>query len=269
METLRDHSPSQERHHRRHRNDHARHERHGENGGSSRHSPSPSLDPQRERRSDRSRDYSSPSSSSSSRRRQHSSNNFDEPHSSGRSSPAAPQNQQLMHDQEVEQEQSHIAELEMHPEESQQQPPLAVENRSSLDLVNSTSIAQPTDLIPSEARATSESTPTPLLSSTLQIEKHKSKRDSQEQHRKTEAKEDAKIQELKATILELERQEQEIIKSIRGEGSPNEIIDQRIRLLHEYNEIKDVGQIILGKCAEIEGTTIKSQYEKYGLDTDD
>lgn len=33
----------------------------------------------------------------------------------------------------------------------------------------------------------------------------------------------------------------------RGEGSAKDIINQHIQKLHEYNEIKDVGQVILGK----------------------
>ncbi|KAF9354735.1 swi5-like zinc finger protein [Mortierella sp. AD094] len=84
-----------------------------------------------------------------------------------------------------------------------------------------------------------------------------------------QAKEDAQIEELKATILDLQRQEREIIQSIRGEGTPNEIIGRHIKQLHRYNEIKDAGQIILGKCAELDGSTIKKQYELYGLDLED
>ncbi|KAI1314776.1 swi5-like zinc finger protein [Mortierella claussenii] len=95
------------------------------------------------------------------------------------------------------------------------------------------------------------------------------KRGSQERHEASKANEDTKIEELKATILDLQRQEQEIIQSIRGEGTPTEIIDRHIKDLRRYNEIKDVGQIILGKCAELEGTTIKKQYEIFGLDTED
>ncbi|KAG0002949.1 hypothetical protein BGZ79_002008 [Entomortierella chlamydospora] len=62
-----------------------------------------------------------------------------------------------------------------------------------------------------------------------------------------QTKEDAQIEELKAAILELQRQEREIIQSIRGEGTPSEIISRHIKQLHRYNEIKDAGQIILGK----------------------
>ncbi|KAK3827091.1 MAG: DNA repair protein [Linnemannia elongata] len=85
----------------------------------------------------------------------------------------------------------------------------------------------------------------------------------------TRAKEDAKIEELKKTIADLQQQEQDIIRSLRGMGTPSEMISRHIHQLHEYNEIKDVGQVILGKCAELEGTTIKTQYENFGLDMDD
>ncbi|KAG0306810.1 swi5-like zinc finger protein [Dissophora globulifera] len=100
-------------------------------------------------------------------------------------------------------------------------------------------------------------------------ERQQSKRDSREQHAQLMAKEEAKIGELKATILDLERQEQEIISAIRGGGTPGEIIDKHIKQLHRYNEVKDAGQIILGKVAELEGTTIKKQYEVFGLDSED
>lgn len=37
----------------------------------------------------------------------------------------------------------------------------------------------------------------------------------------------------------------------RGMGTPSEMISQHIHQLHEYNEIKDVGQVILGKVWRI------------------
>jgi len=39
--------------------------------------------------------------------------------------------------------------------------------------------------------------------------------------------------------------------------------------LHEYNDLKDVAQMVLGKLAEIEGTTTRHLYERYDLDLDD
>ncbi|KAJ3322907.1 hypothetical protein HDV06_002566 [Boothiomyces sp. JEL0866] len=46
-------------------------------------------------------------------------------------------------------------------------------------------------------------------------------------------------------------------------------LKQRIELLHDYNEIKDIGQQLLGICAEKYGTTVKEMYKKYDLDLDD
>ena len=46
-------------------------------------------------------------------------------------------------------------------------------------------------------------------------------------------------------------------------------LQQYIDRLHEYNEIKDVGQLLLGKMAEVQGTTTAALYQQFGLDTDD
>lgn len=39
--------------------------------------------------------------------------------------------------------------------------------------------------------------------------------------------------------------------------------------LHEYNEMKDAGQLLLGKLAEREGTTTAALYGRFGLDSQD
>ncbi|KAF9586355.1 hypothetical protein BGW38_006416 [Lunasporangiospora selenospora] len=59
--------------------------------------------------------------------------------------------------------------------------------------------------------------------------------------------EEFKVDEFKATIQLLEKQEQEIIQSLRGNEHPQTVIDRHIKQLHRYNKIKDVGQTILGK----------------------
>lgn len=46
-------------------------------------------------------------------------------------------------------------------------------------------------------------------------------------------------------------------------------VDHHIRVLHEYNEIKDVVQALMGKCAELEGRTTRDMYDKFGLQLDD
>lgn len=43
------------------------------------------------------------------------------------------------------------------------------------------------------------------------------------------------------------------------------IIDRHIRALHEYNELKDIAQFLLGKLAQLEGVCTKDMYERFGL----
>lgn len=48
-----------------------------------------------------------------------------------------------------------------------------------------------------------------------------------------------------------------------------EELQQHIQKLHEYNEIKDVGQLLIGKLAELNGTTTRAMYQEFGLDLED
>ncbi|RMX53937.1 hypothetical protein pdam_00010722 [Pocillopora damicornis] len=72
------------------------------------------------------------------------------------------------------------------------------------------------------------------------------------------------IETLKAKLEILDKE----IKDLSEEYSEEEL-QQHIQMLHEYNEIKDVGQLLLGKLAEIDGTTTRAKYQEFGLDTDD
>lgn len=49
----------------------------------------------------------------------------------------------------------------------------------------------------------------------------------------------------------------------------NKLCQQRIRQLHAYNEIKDVGQMLIGKIAEAEGCKCKELYPRFGLELTD
>ena len=46
-------------------------------------------------------------------------------------------------------------------------------------------------------------------------------------------------------------------------------LQQYIDHLHEYNEMKDVGQLLLGKLAEVKGTTTAELYRHFQLSLDD
>ncbi|MBZ3889564.1 DNA repair protein SWI5-like protein [Sciurus carolinensis] len=73
------------------------------------------------------------------------------------------------------------------------------------------------------------------------------------------------IQKLKEKKNMLDR---EISQLISGGYSVDEL-EEHISLLHEYNDIKDVGQMLLGKLAMIRGVTSKELYPEFGLDMND
>lgn len=46
-------------------------------------------------------------------------------------------------------------------------------------------------------------------------------------------------------------------------------LDLHVKALHEYNEIKDVGQVLLGKLAESLGMTTSDMYDRFSLNLQD
>ncbi|NXX65478.1 SWI5 protein, partial [Spizella passerina] len=73
------------------------------------------------------------------------------------------------------------------------------------------------------------------------------------------------IKELKQKDLALDQE----IAQLLSEGYSLEELDRHISLLHEYNEIKDAGQMLLGKLAVIRGVTTKQLYPEYDLELSD
>ena len=74
---------------------------------------------------------------------------------------------------------------------------------------------------------------------------------------------DRTVQRIRTELEEIDKE----IAVLSGDYSEDEL-QSHIDALHEYNEIKDVGQILLGKIAEHEGTTTASLYDRFGLDVD-
>ncbi|XP_054853638.1 DNA repair protein SWI5 homolog [Eublepharis macularius] len=73
------------------------------------------------------------------------------------------------------------------------------------------------------------------------------------------------IEELKCKDLALDQE----IAQLVAEGFSLEELDRHIALLHEYNEIKDTGQMLLGRLAVIRGVTTKELYPEFDLDLND
>jgi hypothetical protein len=59
------------------------------------------------------------------------------------------------------------------------------------------------------------------------------------------------------------------IDQLISEGYSVDELDDHISQLHEYNDIKDVGQMLLGKLAVIRGVTTKELYPEFDLDLND
>ncbi|XP_066569229.1 DNA repair protein SWI5 homolog [Amia ocellicauda] len=59
------------------------------------------------------------------------------------------------------------------------------------------------------------------------------------------------------------------ITQLQTEGLCVEELDQHISLLHEYNDIKDTGQMLLGRLAAIRGVTTKDVYRDFSMDLED
>ncbi|XP_056207991.1 LOW QUALITY PROTEIN: DNA repair protein SWI5 homolog [Falco biarmicus] len=68
------------------------------------------------------------------------------------------------------------------------------------------------------------------------------------------------IEELKQKDLALDQETAQFL----SEGYSLEELEQHISCsLHEYNDIKDAGQMLLGKLAVIRGVTTKQLYPEY------
>nr|XP_044986037.1 DNA repair protein SWI5 homolog [Jaculus jaculus] len=59
------------------------------------------------------------------------------------------------------------------------------------------------------------------------------------------------------------------ISQLISEGYNVDELEDHISQLHEYNDIKDIGQMLLGKLAVIRGVTTKELYPEFGLDMND
>ncbi|MCJ1378728.1 hypothetical protein MMC17_001827 [Xylographa soralifera] len=74
----------------------------------------------------------------------------------------------------------------------------------------------------------------------------------------------AKISALSAQIAATQAQIDAIKPQLKS-PSPETTVKQHIALLHTYNEIRDVGQGLLGMVAENRGVRIRDVYGEFGV----
>ncbi|KAL1918203.1 uncharacterized protein VTP21DRAFT_3469 [Calcarisporiella thermophila] len=96
----------------------------------------------------------------------------------------------------------------------------------------------------------------------------KVKSDKQLAEEKEKLKEEIKA--LEQELESLQNKEQQVKAALLDKSDKaNEVVDNHIKQLHEYNDVKDSGQLLIGKCAELEGSTTKEIYARFGLQVDD
>ncbi|KAL3476098.1 Swi5-domain-containing protein [Aspergillus californicus] len=86
----------------------------------------------------------------------------------------------------------------------------------------------------------------------------------------SESQRDKKLETLRTSIKDLESQAAEIesqVVEIRAKlkNDPSETVKRHIRLLHEYNEIKDVGQGLMGLIADARGVRQVDVQKEFGV----
>uniref|UniRef100_A0A8C6U9W3 DNA repair protein SWI5 homolog n=1 Tax=Neogobius melanostomus TaxID=47308 RepID=A0A8C6U9W3_9GOBI len=77
---------------------------------------------------------------------------------------------------------------------------------------------------------------------------------------------------LEEEVAELQRRRQQLdseIALLESEGYDVDELEQHIDKMHEYNDIKDIGQSLLGRIAALRGTTTRDLYSHFGLELDD
>ncbi|KAF3391363.1 Mating-type switching protein swi5 [Penicillium rolfsii] len=77
----------------------------------------------------------------------------------------------------------------------------------------------------------------------------------------------ASINNLQSQEAQLEAEIAEIKKKLRND--PSETVKRHIRLLHDYNEIKDIAQGLMGLIAEARGVRHVDVQREYGVNEED
>lgn len=74
--------------------------------------------------------------------------------------------------------------------------------------------------------------------------------------------------DLRRELEKLEKDEMEIDKLLQNVSSER-VRQYQLNLFHEYNDLKDAAQAVMGLLADINGTTVTHVHERFGIDIKD
>ncbi|KAL4788016.1 Swi5-domain-containing protein [Aspergillus varians] len=89
-----------------------------------------------------------------------------------------------------------------------------------------------------------------------------------------ESQRDKKLATLRASITGQEAEAAQIEAQVAGiraklKDDPSDTVKRHIRLLHEYNEIKDIGQGLMGLIADARGVRQVDMLKEFGVAVSD
>lgn len=61
----------------------------------------------------------------------------------------------------------------------------------------------------------------------------------------------------------------EVNSKLKDPTNPEATVKRHIKTLHEFNEIRDIAQGLIGLIAESRGVRVHDVYPEFGLDSDD
>ncbi|KAJ5643017.1 uncharacterized protein N7484_005524 [Penicillium longicatenatum] len=88
------------------------------------------------------------------------------------------------------------------------------------------------------------------------------------------AEREQRLKALRASIAQLESDlsllEKEVAESkAELRNDPSTTVQRHVRLLHEYNEVKDAAQGLMGLIADAKGVRVAEIHKEYGVDEKD
>ncbi|KAH0538753.1 hypothetical protein FGG08_004707 [Glutinoglossum americanum] len=79
---------------------------------------------------------------------------------------------------------------------------------------------------------------------------------------------EAKLANLRAQIQELKARRDELRPQLRNPDAAM-TVKRHIRLLHDYNEIRDIGTGLMGMAADSRGVRVRDVYAEFGVEVND